>query len=65
VGYWPVRGRTFVGRLGAQVVPEGSDASPFTFGFAFWGDDLVVEWAFQPFDGAPESGTHRFSIGWR
>lgn len=65
VGYWPVRGRTFVGRLGAQVVPDGSDASPFTFGLAFWGDDLVVEWAFQPFDGAPESGTHRFSIGWR
>lgn len=65
VGYWPVRGRTFVGRLGAQVVPEGSDASPFTFGFAFWGDDLIVEWAFQPFDDAPESGTHRFSVGWR
>ena len=65
VGYWPVRGRTFVGRVGVQSVPDGSVASPVTLGFAYWGDDLVLEWAFQPYDGAPESGTHRFSIGWR
>lgn len=65
IGYWPVRGRTFVGRVGAQTVPDGSEASPLTLGFAYWGDALVLEWAFQPFDGAPESGTHRFSIGWR
>ena len=65
VGYWPVRGRTFVGRVGVQSVPDGSDASPVTLGFAYWGDALVLEWAFQPYDGAPESGTHRFSVGWR
>jgi hypothetical protein len=65
VGYWPIRGRTFVGRVGVQSVPEGSDASPVTLGFAYWGDALVLEWAFHPYDGAPESGTHRFSLGWR
>lgn len=65
VGYWPVRGRTFVGRVGLQSVPAGSDASPLTLGFAYWGDALVLAWAFQPYDGAPESGTHRFSVGWR
>lgn len=65
VGYWPIRGRTFVGRVGIQSIPESSDASPLTLGFAYWGDALVLEWAFQPFEGAPESGTHRFSVGWR
>jgi hypothetical protein len=65
VGYWPVQGRTFVARAGFQDVPEGSDASPFTAGFAFWGDDITVEWAFRPFDGAAERGTHRFGVRWR
>ena len=64
VGYWPVRGRTFVGRVGVRSVPQG-DASPVSLGFAFWGDDLVLEWAWQPFGGAVDEGTHRFGIGWR
>jgi hypothetical protein len=63
LGYWPISGRTFVARLGAQSVPSGSDASPFTFGFAFWGDDLRLEWAYQDFGGGA-SGTHRFGIAW-
>ena len=62
VGYWPVRGRTFVGRIGFRNVPEG-DASPVTFGGSFWGDDLVLEYAFQPVSG--EDGLHRISVGWR
>lgn len=65
LGYWPIRGRTFVARVGAQNVPEGSAARPVTLGFAYWGDALLVEWGYQPFDGAPEGGTHRFSVGWR
>ena len=65
LGYWPIRGRTFVARVGAQNVPDDSEARPITLGFAYWGDSLVLEWGYQPFDGAPESGTHRFSIGWR
>ena len=69
VGYWPVVGRTFVLRVGARTVPEVADgveseASPFTLGGAFWGDDLVLEYAWQPMDG-PFDGVHRFGVGWR
>lgn len=63
IGYWPVAGRTFVGRVGVQRIPEG-EGSPFTAGFAFWGDDLVLEWAYQSF-GALEESTHRFGIRFR
>jgi hypothetical protein len=63
LGYWPITGRTFVARFGARSVPSGSDASPFTFGFAFWGDDLRLEWAYQDFGGGA-SGTHRFGLAW-
>ncbi len=63
VGYWPMVGRTFVGRVGIQRVPEG-DGSPFTFGLAYWGDDLVLEWAYRSF-GALGEGTQRFGIRWR
>ncbi len=65
LGYWPIQGRTFVARVGFQDVPEGSDASPVTTGFAFWGDDITIEWAFRPFSGADEGGTHRFGLRWR
>ena len=59
-----MRGRTFVGRVGVRRVPEG-EASPVSLGFAFWGDDLVLEWAWQPFGDPVDAGTHRFGIGWR
>ena len=65
VGYWPIRGRTFVGRVGVMGVPAGSKAGPFSFGFAFWGDNLVAEWAFVPVSGATDGGTHRFGLHWR
>jgi hypothetical protein len=61
-GYWPVRGRTFVGRVGVRSVREG-EASPVTFGGSFWGDSLVLDYAFQPMDGL--DGIHRLSIGFR
>jgi hypothetical protein len=63
VGYWPINGRTFVGRVGLSQVPEG-EAGPFSFGFAFWGDNIVFEWAYRPFD-ALDAGTHRFGVRWR
>ncbi len=65
LGYWPIQGRTFIARVGFQDVPDGSDASPVTTGFAFWGDNITVEWAFRPFSGADEGGTHRFGVRWR
>jgi len=65
LGYWPIRGRTFVARFGAQDVPDGSDGLPLTVGFAYWGDELRMEWGFHPFEDAAQGGTHRFSIGWR
>ena len=64
IGYWPITGRTFVARVGVQTVPDGSEASPVTFGFSYWGDDLVLEWAYQDF-GAVGKGTHRFGVRWR
>lgn len=63
LGYWPIQGRTFVARAGFQSVPDGSDALPATFGFAFWGDDVTVEWAWRPYSGsADEGGSHRFGF---
>ncbi len=62
LAYWPVRGRTFVARIGGRTVPEG-DASPVTFGGSYWGDVLIVDYAFQPMDGG--DGLHRFTLGWR
>ncbi len=61
VGYWPISGRTFVGRVGIQRVPEG-EGSPVSFGLAFWGDDLVLEWAYRDYG---EAGTHRFGVRFR
>ncbi|MBK92209.1 MAG: hypothetical protein CME27_07130 [Gemmatimonadetes bacterium] len=65
IGYYPVRGRTFVLRIGLQHVPQKSEMSPFTTGFAFWLDDFTIEWAFRPVNSAPERGSHRFGISWR
>ena len=65
VGYWPVQGRTFVARLGIEDVPDGSDALPLTTGFAYWGDNLTLEWAYRPVSDADEGGTHRFGVRWR
>lgn len=62
VGWWPIIGRTFMARVGARNVPEG-DAFPVTFGGSFRGDDLVVDYAYQPVDDA--DGVHRITLGWR
>ena len=63
VGYWPVNGRTFVGRVGYRYRSDDYTACPLTFGAAFLGDNINLEYAYQGFeDGDP---SHRFSVGWR
>ncbi len=64
ISYWPIRGRTFVARAGVQRTPYYEDASPFTFGFAYWGDNLVLEWSFHGMEQS-ELRTHRFGVSWR
>ena len=67
IGYWPIQGRTYVVRFGFDDSMEttGPEASPFTTGLAFWGDNITVEWAFRPVSGADEGGTHRFGVRFR
>ena len=59
-----IRGRTSGGGGGAGGGQEG-EASPLSLGFAFWGDNITFEWAFQPVDVDSASGTHRFGVRWR
>lgn len=63
VAYWPVTGRTLVGRIGLRNLSESQSGRGVTFGGAFMGDSMVLEYAWEGF----ESGTpsHRFGMGWR
>jgi len=63
VAYWPVTGRTFVGRFGYRHLPDEQSGWPVTFGGGFYGDDILLEYAFEGFDSG--DGAHRISIGWR
>ena len=63
VAYWPVTGRTFIGRIGFRHLPEEQSACPVTFGGSFVGDDIILEYAYEGFESG--SGSHRFSVGWR
>lgn len=62
VSYWPVQGYTFRLRAGLQRVVE-DERSPFTFGVAFTGDALTLEYAFQAFD--VDGNAHRFGLSFR
>ncbi|WP_420614980.1 hypothetical protein [Candidatus Palauibacter sp.] len=62
ISYWPVQGYTFRLRAGLQRVVE-DERSPFTFGFAFTGDALTLEYAFQAFD--VDGDAHRFGLSFR
>jgi hypothetical protein len=61
IRFWPVQGRTFIGRIGLQRVPHGP-AKPLSFGLAFWGDAFAVEYAFRNYD---EASAHRIGVRWR
>jgi hypothetical protein len=63
VAYWPVTGRTFSARFGYRHLPEDQSAKGLTFGGAFLGDSIVLEYAFQGFESGVPS--HRFGLGWR
>jgi hypothetical protein len=63
VAYWPITGRTFVGRVGFRSLPESQSGLPVTFGGAFLGANLVLEYACEGFESGVPS--HRFGIGWR
>jgi len=62
ISYWPVVGYTFRLRAGLQRVVD-DDRSPVTFGAAFTGDAITVEYAFESFDG--EGDAHRFGLRWQ
>lgn len=62
VAWWPVSGRTFIGRIGARRVRDDT-AHSITFGGAFVGDAITIEYAFQGFEDL--DGAHRFSVSWR
>lgn len=62
LAYWPIRGRTFIARVGGRSIPEG-DAFPLTFGGGYRGDELVLDYAFQAVD--DREGVHRITVGWR
>jgi hypothetical protein len=59
VAYWPVSGRTFIGRVGIRYI-EDSDIRPLTLGAGFTGDRIGVDYGFQGYDGAP--GSHRVGV---
>lgn len=62
IAYWPVRGRTFTARVGVRRPPDGF-GHPVTFGGAFNGDRLAIDYAWQRYDGAETA--HRFGLSWR
>ena len=59
VAYWPVSGRTFIGRAGVRYI-EDSDIRPLTLGAGFTGDRIGLDYAFQGYDGARAS--HRVGV---
>jgi len=61
IGYYPIQGRTFIARIGAQNVPEG-EGSPLTLGGTFRGDDLTIDYAWRDVDG---TAVHVITLGWR
>lgn len=62
VGWWPVQGRTFVGRLGVGG-PEMTDASPVSLGVGFLGDSFTLEYGWRGVSGG--SDLHGVSVRFR
>jgi hypothetical protein len=59
VGYTPLEGYTYAGRVGVRHVPRGGP-SPVTLGVALSRDRLGVEYAFEPMDGP--GAVHRIGL---
>jgi hypothetical protein len=62
VAWFPVEGRTFVGRLGLGGGRLDA-ASPLSLGAAFLGDAFTLEYAWRPVEG--ERGVHGVSLRFR
>lgn len=62
ISWWPIQGRTFIGRVGVRRVP-GDGASPVTFGLGFRGDVITIEYAFEQFN--VPGAAHRLGLSWR
>lgn len=62
VAWWPIAGRTFIGRIGGRRTGD-STASPVTFGAGFAGDRIRLDYAFQGYDSV--DGAHSFGLAFR
>ncbi|MDH3224686.1 MAG: hypothetical protein OEO23_13290 [Gemmatimonadota bacterium] len=62
VAWWPIRGRTFIGRVGARRVADGT-ARSLTAGLGFAGDRIRVDYAYQGYDSV--NGAHSFGLAFR
>lgn len=60
--YWPVIGRTFYARAGARRV-EDFDGNPLTLGVGFTGDDIGLDYAYEPFGASGR--VHRLGVRWK
>lgn len=62
VGWWPIQGRTLVGRLGLGG-PEMTDASRISLGAGFLGDSFTLEYGWRRVSGG--SDVHGASLRFR
>lgn len=57
--YWPIPGRTFIGRIGIRHIDD-SDVRPLTLGAGFVGDRIAIDYGVQGYDGA--RAVHRVGV---
>lgn len=59
LGYMPIEGISFAGRVGARL-PEKNAESPLTLGAGFTFDRLSIDYGFEPYQGP--GGGHRVGV---
>lgn len=59
LGYVPIDGVTFAGRIGARL-PEENGAAPITLGASFTFDRVSIDYGFEPYQG--EGSGHRIGV---
>jgi hypothetical protein len=59
LAYWPVSGRTFIGRIGVRYI-DGSDIRPLTLGAGFVGDRIGIDYGVQGYEDA--RAVHRIGV---
>jgi len=59
LGYMPIEGIIFAGRVGARL-PEKNAQNPMTFGATFTFDRLSIDYAFEPYQGKGDG--HRVGL---